>query len=299
MDVLAENPFVGAAALPFLGGIAFGLILKLPWPARPLAATILVGFVSLVLAGTVFGVPDWPPNSATQKFFYIVCLGIIAGLGADWSLRRSAALIFTTILLTAAAFAWLAVGRLLIDGIDAPVIVAAIVSALLAVGIIFTIGTRVEGPPLEHRPFLVPGAVLVVAASTAIVSMLGAFLGMAQFLGGIAALMGGYCLVGYVALLFGLEPVMEWGRGTEFLLLYVAGAGLMLTALLAPEASPGALIILVLSLAGPALIAGPLGRFLPAHPLLRPLAAGFVIAIPSIIAVLVAIAQSDASSSGA
>jgi hypothetical protein len=298
MDMLAENPFVEAAALPFLVGIAFGLVLKLPWSARPLAATILVAVVSLVLAGTVFGVPAWPPNSATQKFFYIICLGIIIGLGSDWSLRRPAALIVTTIVLTAAAFAWLAVGRLRIGGVAAPVIVATIVSALLAVGIIFTIRARVEGAPLEHHPFLVPGAILVVAASTAIVSMLGAFLGMAQFLGGIAALMGGYCLVGYVALLFGRAPVMEWGPGTEFLLLYVAGAGLILTTLLAPEASASALIILVLSLAGPALIAGPLGRFLPAHRLLRPLAAGFVIAIPSIIAVLVAVAQSSSSSSG-
>jgi len=293
MDVLADNPFVEAAALPFLVGIAFGLVLKLPWSARPLAATILVAVVSLVLAGTAFGVPVWPPNSATQKFFYIICLGIIIGLGSDWSLRRPAALIMTTILLTAAAFAWLAVGRLRIGGVAEPVIVATIVSALLAVGIIFTLRARVEGAPLEHHPFLVPGAVLVVAASTAIVSMLGAFLGMAQFLGGIAALMGGYCLVGYVALLFRRAPVMEWGPGTEFLLLYVAGAGLILTTLLAPEASASALVILVLSLAGPALIAGPLGRFLPAHRLLRPLAAGFVIAIPSIIAVLVAVAQSS------
>jgi hypothetical protein len=293
MDVLADNPFVEAAALPFLVGIAFGLVLKLPWSARPLAATILVAVVSLVLAGTTFGVPVWPPNSATQKLFYIICLGIVIGLGSDWSLRRPAALIVTTILLTAAAFAWLAAGRLRIGGIAEPVIVAAIVSALLAAGIIFTIRARVEGAPLEHHPFLVPGAVLVVAASTAIVSMLGAFLGMAQFLGGIAALMGGYCLVGYVALLLGRAPVMEWGPGTEFLLLYVAGAGLILTTLLAPEASASALIILVLSLAGPALIAGPLGRFLPAHRLLRPLAAGFVIAIPSIIAVLFAVAQSS------
>lgn len=298
MDVLAENPFVEAAALPFLVGIAFGLVLKLPWSARPLVATILVAVVSLVLAGTVFGVPAWPPNSATQKFFYIICLGIIFGLGSGWSLRRPAALIVTTILLIAAAFAWLAVGRLLIGGVTAPVIVAAIVSALLAAGIIFAIRARVEGAPLEHHPFLVPGAVLVVAASTAIVSILGAFLGMAQFLGGIAALMGGYCLVGYVALLFGRAPAMEWGPGTEFLLLYVAGAGLILTALLAPEASASALIILVLSLAVPPLLAGPLGPFLPAHRLLRPLAAGFMIAIPSIIAVLVAVAQSSSSNSG-
>jgi hypothetical protein len=299
MDVLAENPFVEAAALPFLVGIAFGLALKLPWSARPLGATILVAAVSLVLAGTVFGVPVWPPNSATQKFFYIICFGMFFGLGSGWSLRRPAALIITTTLLIAAAFAWLAVGRLLIGGVTPPVIVAAIVSALLAAGIIFTIRARVEGAPSEHHPFLVPGAVLVVAASTAIVSILGAFLGMAQFLGGVAALMGGYCLVGYVALLFGRAPAMEWGPGTEFLSLYVAGAGLILTALLAPEASASALIILVLSLAGPALIAGPLGRFLPAHRLLRPLAAGFVIAIPSIIAVLVAVVQSSSSNSGA
>lgn len=298
MDMLADNPFVEAAALPFLVGIAFGLVLKLPWPARPLAATILLAIVSLVLAGTVFGAPAWPPNSATQKFFYIICLGIIFGLGSDWSLRRPVVLVMTTILLIAAAFVWLAVGRLRIGGITTPVIVATIVSALLAVGIIFTIRARAKGAPSTHHPFLVPGAALVVAASTAIVSMLGAFLGMAQFLGGIAALMGGYCLVEYVALLSGRAPVMEWGPGTEFLLLYVTGAGLILTTLLAPEASASALIILVLSLAGPAMIAGPLGRFLPAHRLLRPLAAGFVIAIPSIVAVFVAVAQSTSSSSG-
>jgi hypothetical protein len=91
---------------------------------------------------------------------------------------------------------------------------------------------------------------------------------------------------------------MEWGPGTEFLLLYVAGAGLILTALLAPEASVAALVILVFSLAVPALVAGPLERFLPAHRLLRPLAAGLVIAVPSIIAVLVAAVQSSSSNSG-
>jgi hypothetical protein len=298
MDLLAENPFVEAAALPFLVGIAFGLVLKLPWPARPLVATMLAAAVSLVLAGTVFGVPDWPPNSATEKFFYIICLGIIFGLGSDWSLRRPAAVTITTILLIAAAFAWLAVGRLRIGGIATPVIVAAIVSALLAAGIIFTVRARVKGVPLEHHPFLVPGAVLVVAASTAIVSMLGAFLGIAQFLGGIGALMGGYCVVGYVALLSGRAPAMEWGPGTEFLLLYVTGVGVILTALLAPDASAPALVILVLSLAGPPLITGPLEPFLPAHRLLRPVAAGFMIAIPSIIAVLVAVAQSSSSNSG-
>jgi hypothetical protein len=297
MDVLAENPFVEAAAFPLLVGIALGLILKLPLPARPLAATVLVAAASFVLAGTVFGAPAWPPSSATQKFFYILSLGTVAGLGAEWSLRRPAALIVTTTLLIAAAFAWLAAGRLRIEGVAAPVIVAAIVGALLAAGIIFTMRARVEKAPLEHHPFLVPAAVLVVAASTAIVSMVGAFLGMAQFLGGIAALMGGYCLVGYAALVLGRGPVMEWGPGTDFLLLYVAGAGVILTALLAPEANPSALVILVLSLAGPALIAGPLGRFLPAHRLLRPLAAGFMIAIPSIIAVLVTVAQSSSSSS--
>jgi hypothetical protein len=297
MDALAENPFIAAAALPFLAGIAFGLILKLPWPARPLMATALVAVVSLVLAGAVFGAPAWPPGSATQKFFYIICLGVI-GFSSDGSLRRPAAVIVITILLTAAALIWLAAGRLLTGGVTAPVIAAAIVSALLAAGIVSTTRVRVEKATLEHHPFLVPGAVLAVAASTAIVSMLGAFLGMAQFLGGIAAFVGGYCLVGYVALLLGRAPVMEWGRGTESLSIYVAGAGLILTTLLAPEASVSALVIAVLSLAGPAVVAGPLGRRLPAHRLLRPLAAGFVIAIPSIIAVLVAVAQSSLSSSG-
>jgi len=298
VEVLAENPFVDAAALPFLVGIALGLVLKLPLPARHLAATILLAVASLFIGASVFGLPTWPANSATQKFFYIICFAIIISLCADWLLRRRPALIITTILAAAVAFAWLAVGRVRIGGVTTPVIVATIVSALLAAGIIFTIVVRAEEAPLAHHPFVVPGAVLAVAASTAIVSMLGAFLGMAQFLGGIAALMGGYCLVGYLALLFGRAPVMEWGRGTEFLALYVAGAGLILTALLAPEASAAALIILALSLAGPALIAGPLARFLPAHRLLRPLAAGFVIAIPSIIAVLVAVAESSWSNSG-
>jgi hypothetical protein len=292
MDVLADNPFVNAAAVPFLVGIAVGLLLKLPWPARPLVATILLAVASLVLDASVFGPPSWPPGSATQKFFYLVCLGFVVGLCAEWLLHRPRALIVTTILAVAAAFVWLAAGRLRIGGVAAPVIVAAIVSALLAAGIIFTIMARVEEAPLEHHPFLVPAAALVVAASSAIVSMLGAFLGMAQFLGGLAALMGGYCLVGYVALLCGRAPVMEWGRGTEFLALYVACTGLILTALLAPEASTPALIILALSLAGPALVAG-IGRFLPAHRLLRPLAAGLVIALPSIIAVLVAVGQSS------
>ena len=57
MEVLAENPFIDAAALPFLAGIALGLVLKLPLPAPHLAATTLLAVVSLVIGASVFGMP--------------------------------------------------------------------------------------------------------------------------------------------------------------------------------------------------------------------------------------------------
>ena len=110
-----------------------------------------------------------------------------------------------------------------------------------------------------------------------------------QFLGSIAALVGGYCLVGYVGTLAGRGDGFGWSAGVAALMVFVSATALLQTALLAPKANAVALLLASLPLSGPRLVAGPLAAFVPGSRVLGPLVAGVLIAAPAILAVIAAI----------
>jgi hypothetical protein len=147
---------------------------------------------------------------------------------------------------------------------------------------------RTEPSPPAERPFLVPATALALSLAGAFISVLGASIVVGQLLGSLAALIGGWCLVEYIALLRGRNAA-GWGKGVEFLVLFAAGTALIQVALLAPKANPIALVLSPMPLLVAVFLPGPLQILLPGSRPLRPLVAGFLIAIPAMLAVLVAI----------
>jgi len=283
---LLSNPIIVTSALPFALGVALGLIGALLARRWADLAAVAWGVALIFLCWRVVGPPVFPPVSSVQKLVYLALLGVIAGASVQLLPRAGAAASAAVAIVVASL--WLGWRRFAQGQFDPQLLVAVIVAALIAIGVSAIVGQRPR-PETPERPYLAPGAVLGAAAAGAIASVLGASILAGQWLGSIAALVGGYCLLGYVGMLTGLQPTFGWSKAVEFFVAYAAACALIQTALLAPKANPVALLLTPLPFIVAPLIAHSLAPVLPRARLLRPLAAGLLIAAPAIASVLTAI----------
>lgn len=280
---------VATAALPFVLGIALGLLTRFAAPRAATIAALIWGAAVLFLYWDTLGSPVFPPIAASQKLIYLALAGVAVGLlparllgGSMVGVLAVAAMII--------AFLWLGWRRIAAGPMDLQMAAAFVVGPLMAAGTAASLSIRAEASSTVERPFLVPAAVLALSLAGAIVSVLGASIVVGQLLGSLAALAGGYCLVEYMTVLRGGGGAATgWNKGGEFLMLYAAGIALIQVALLAPKANTAALVLASLPPIVAALLPGPLQPLLPGARPLRPLVAGVLIAIPAMLAVLMAI----------
>ena len=285
MSVFLGNPMVVTAALPMLLGIVLALLARSALASSSLVLTLLWAALTLFFYWDTLGPPAVPPVAASQKLIYLAFAGIVIGLLPGLSGRTASIIVMAAL---AAAFLWLGWRRIGAGALDLQMIAAIVVGLLAIVSGAIAMALRASPSPEVEAPFLVPAAVLAMALSGAIVSVLGASIVTGQLLGALAALVGGWCLVQYLATLRG-GTATAWSRGVAFLLLYAVATVLIQVALLAPKANPVALILSPLPLIAAALVSGPRQRFLPGARPLRPLIAGLLIALPAMLAILVAI----------
>lgn len=285
MSVFLGNPMVVTAALPMLLGIVFAFLARSALASSSLVVTLLWAALTLFFYWDTLGPPAVPPVAASQKLIYLAFAGIVIGLLPGLSGRTASIIVMAALV---AAFLWLGWRRIGAGALDLQMIAAIVVGLLATVGGAVAMALRASPSPEVEAPFLVPAAVLAMALSGAIVSVLGASIVTGQLLGALAALVGGWCLVQYLATLRG-GTAAAWGKSVAFLLLYATATVLIQVALLAPKANPMALILSPLPLIAAALVSGPLQRFLPGARPLRPLIAGLLIALPAMLAILVAI----------
>lgn len=286
MSAVLGNPMVTTAALPLLLGIALALAARFAVPAASPVLTLLWSALLLFFYWDTLGPPAVPPVAASQKLIYLAFAGIVIGLPPGRVLGRATS--FVAVIAFAAAFLWLGWRRLAGGSLDLPMTAALAVGLLALVGAALLTAQEASPSPSAEEPFLAPAAVLALSLSGAIVSVLGASIVTGQLLGSLAALIGGWCLVQYVATLRG-GAAASWSKGVEFLLLYAAATVLMQVALLAPKANPAALILSSLPPVVAVLMRGPLQGLLPGAAPLRPLVAGILIAAPAILAIVTAI----------
>ncbi|MDX8516733.1 hypothetical protein [Mesorhizobium dulcispinae] len=286
MSAVLGNPMVTTAALPLLLGVALAFAARFVLPAASLVLTLLWAALLLFFYWDTLGPPVVPPVAASQKLIYLAVAGIVIGLLSERVTGARAALLAVVAL--AAAIVWLGWRRIATGSLDPQMVAALAVAVLTLIGTAMLI-SRQSSPALStEEPFLTPAAVLALSLSGAIVSVLGASIVTGQLLGSLAALIGGWCLVQYLATLRG-KAAAAWSEGVEFLLLYAAATVLIQVALLAPKANPAALVLSSLPPIVAVLVRGRLQKLLPGARPLRPLIAGLLIAIPAMLAIVTAI----------
>ncbi len=272
--------------LPLLLGIVLALLARFALPPSSPALTVFWAVLLLFFYWDTLGPPVVPPVAASQKLIYLAFAGIVISLLPERVLGGRMGSLGAIVF--AAAFLWLGWRRIAAGTLDLQMIAALAVGLLTLVGAPILTARQASQSPSMEEPFLTPAAVLALSLSGAIVSVLGASIVTGQLLGSVAALIGGWCLVHYVAVLRG-GVAASWSKGLEFLLLYAAATVLIQVALLAPKANPAALILSSLPPIAAVLVRGPLQNQLPGARPLRPLVAGILIAVPAMLAIVTAI----------
>ncbi|CAN7710736.1 hypothetical protein [Neorhizobium tomejilense] len=271
--------------VPFLFGTfiaAFAIIIP---GQRRLQIALLIPLAAVAIHVLLEGMPALPPVSAKHKLPLILLGGaLIFGLQA--MVRRPLKIHMSTVLtvVVLGGSTWL-LGKnvMMADPTKAGAAIVILLIASVALG-------AVVARPRAGRPggeSCLAVALLAVSLAAALNAAFGAFVGMAQIDGALAALTGGWLLVGYVRYLMGNDDALAL-RGAEGLAFgFVISVHVIMTALFTPKASPIALVLAVLPLAvAYFLVRGAgLGRV---PRVLRPFAAGLLAALPAIISIAIA-----------
>lgn len=279
---------VPTIGVPFLLGVLIAII-TFGLPARRgFILALLIPLAAVIIHFMLEGVPSFPPIAAKQKL--PIMLIVVAATFAILSLlRRPCSTTFGTILAaTALALSgWLLGKHVLLANPAKTVVVLAV----------FLIVTVAVGPAVAVRPAARGGepsalatALLGLSIAAALTAAFGAFVGMAQINGALAALNGGWLLIGYIRYLIGDDDALAL-RGFEGLAFAITvSMHLIMTSLFVPKAAPSAIIFTALPLAVAAfiLVAGVSFQLLPRF--LRPVAAGAATAVPSVVAIAISAA---------
>ena len=279
---MLQTMIVTIVAIPLALGIAAAFGRRtLPSAAFALAIPLLAVAVYL---GTE-GIPGFPPTRAIHKFPYALAAGGVAFAIGALFLRRTGGIlagILAAIAIGLPAW-WLGSNILANNSLKATVVV--ILGVIAVAGSYFAASRAGAGKAL---PDVIPQAVFATSLAAAIVAILGGYMGMAMFNGGLAALAGGYLLVTYLRHLRGDATAFALDGAAGFAFAWVAFMGVVVTAILAPKASTAALIAVGLTPAATPFAGLYAGRLAGLPASLRPLALGAVSAIPALAGILIA-----------
>ena len=290
MNELLGNPVALTVLPPFAAGLLLGVLAWLSGGNRVVMA-VAWGLGMLLVYWLLEGVPAFPPAAAKQKLGYLLLAAVPLGaLFATLPVKSAWSWLAIDLPLTAALL-WLGWNKLASGENPGLMLIALVLAALLGIALLVA-DSLLKATPVEkwpELPFLVPAAWMLTAIAGSVVAATGLFLGMAQMLGALAALLGGALLVNFLSLVVtgrGFETV---GRTGGFAVGFAVSCANLLTLLLGPSPSFLALLVLatcpLMSLA----VLKWASNWLPAAAFLRPILAGVVIAIPAIIASLIAV----------
>lgn len=183
------------AVLPLLVGLAFAAVVYLVRPGAALLS-VAAAVAMLVVAYLLEGLPPLPPVSSKHKLPYV--FGLLGLLTAGAVAIRGAMHPALAALAGLAALAWIAIRKLSADPFAPELVLALMPVAGMALA---AAGSKERNEP----PLLWPGFTIITALSGAYISVSGGYIGLAQILGALAALTGGFALVVFVRHLTGRE----------------------------------------------------------------------------------------------
>ena len=220
LQTLLVNPATQSTVVPFVVAlIVTGLVRLIGGEQRGRQfVMVAVGIGFLVAFVLVEGAPAIAATTAKQKVFFIVVVGLVAGLLLDArASRRVLAERLAIVLFPLLVLLWMA-QRLLSFGIELDVVLPLVVLWLGSMIVFWRLS--VTG---ETGGALVPGVQLLVASvGLSVVALLGASASLAQLTAGLAASVGAVLLVAFLTLVFagnrfGFGAVGAFGGGGALL----------------------------------------------------------------------------------
>lgn len=288
---MLSNLIVTIVVVPLVLGVVAAVVANLSTTGRqPLIALLIPLFAAIILI-SLDGLPAFPPVRAIHKLPYILAMaGILFALLALWKKPAPAIAAVLAAVVAVALPAWWMGRNVLANNSQKAIVVA----ALLAVAVIGTLIAARRKRPVSGEAHVWPQAIFATSLAGALVAILGGYMGMAMFNGGLAALAGGYLLVAYTGWWRGKTGAFALEGVALAAFAWVAFTGILVTALLAPVASTAALVLTAstLALAPFSNFYSPCAERVP-HAL-RPVALGLIAAIPAIAGILIAALQFQA-----
>lgn len=265
--------------------LAFGLVLGALLSAmqrRVWAGWLLTALVIVAIYGLLEGVPPLPPISSKHKLGYVlVALSVLAVLVARIPGRVRFIAIAAALV---AAISWIGSNKLFgASGLQD-------MWWLLPFALLLAIGSTLSARPIDLSENLSPVRIglLVAMIASAVVAMIGGFVGMGQMMGALAAATGGTLVVAYALLLARPDrTVAATSPAIELTLGLSLAAMILITACFAPSPDPLAVAVAAL----PTLI-----HLLPLPSRIdlrvKPILSGLACAVPAVAAIAVAYANS-------
>jgi hypothetical protein len=279
---MLQTVIISIVAIP----LALGLVAAFGRRHLPTAAfALLVPLLGVVVYLATEGVPSFPPTRAIHKFPYALAAGGVAfALGALVVRGISGVLAALAAAIAIALPAWWMGSNILANNSQKLTVVA--ILGVIAIAGAFFAASRSRAGKIQIA--VVPQAIFATSVAAAVVAILGGYMGMAMFNGGLAALAGGYVLIAYIRYMRGDRAAFALDGAGAFAFAWLAFMGLVTTAILAPKASTAALIAVGVTLAATPFAGLYAARVEGLPSALRPLALGAVSAIPALAGILIA-----------
>lgn len=261
--------------LPLVMGVLLSLaVLGMRNASLKPVAILLAGVVGVVIYWLLEGVPSWPIVASKGKIALLIAAAPVVFAVLSVVKMRLA---FVSAVIAAVGLYWIGINKVADMDNWARIGVLFVPSLLL-------MARGLRKPDGPNDPFLWPVTLLMFFAGAALMSVLGAYIGLGQMLGAFAAATGGFVLVNFIAALMG-KPIApsEASGGAVWALAAMGIAVSQAAGLFAPSANTLALFFLSLVCFTPAVAA----RFSPVSPALRPFAIAAIAAVPLVIALAI------------
>lgn len=286
--------FLTTVLLPLLMGIAVAAVcvaLDRSSPGRSAAAMALLMPVAVAVAAvTIEGLPPIPPVAARHKLPVILLAGAVVFLLLSLMFREPRHRAVNA-LLSLATFAipawWLGRNVIAADPAKAALLVIVLVIMVIVATLVST-SRSTSGFNGRWQASALPIAAMLTAIATAICAVTGGYIGMAQFNGAVAALIGGWVLVAYIRHLRGENRAFYLDGIAALSLVWTVALGVIMTVLFSPEASSIALVLSILPLATAVVLIARKLEFAAIPRFAQPLVSGAIVSIPAGIAIVIA-----------
>lgn len=287
---MLQGLIVNNVLVPLLLGVAVALTLALANKTVAVKGYLVAGVAIVAVYVLLEGMPSFPPAAVKQKLVYAFAASAVLVIVIEWAPRWHAALLTGMAgIFALACVLWFA-GPIVSRAADIGAVMAPLAyTALASLAALWLLMARGSNPPPPTRRALVRlSALLSFCIGSAVIAAFGGFIGMGQIFGGLAALSGGIVLVGYGAMLRGNEALALRLDGVVPALLLPALATGILVAFYATSLDVFAYTLMPLTMAAGAILLRT-SRLDDLPGAVAPIAQGAIVALPSLLAILVAI----------